>query len=321
MRDEKLISVIVPIYNVEKYIHKCVDSIINQTYKNLEIILVDDGSPDNCGKICDEYAEKDSRIKVIHKENGGVAEARNTGLDNAKGEWIAFIDSDDWIDNDYYETLQKNITDDIDCIIFGYRVVGEEKIDIKTPDRNKIAVCSDNFEGILGLVENGFFGLTFTKIIKRDTIDNIRFKNISLREDFCFMYECMKHIEKIQLLDYSGYNYYQNENSILHTRNISHVEDLRILSITLQAGIDSLTKEENDAIFQYVMKIALQDVIIKDIVKNNTLSKQEKIISLMNICKNGNLGKIKHSNDDGKLLCIYYLVRNMFEMINKIMRK
>ena len=93
-----LISVIVPIYNVEKYLDKCVDSIINQTYKNLEIILVDDGSPDNCPKMCDDYAKKDSRIKVVHKENGGLSDARNAGMKVATGEYVSFIDSDDWID-------------------------------------------------------------------------------------------------------------------------------------------------------------------------------------------------------------------------------
>ena len=111
-----LVSVIVPIYKVEKYLGKCVDSIINQTYKNLEIILVDDGSPDNSGKICDEYAKKDNRIKVIHKENGGLSSARNAGLDVATGEFIAFVDSDDRIHLDFVEKL--------------YRAIKEENADI-----------------------------------------------------------------------------------------------------------------------------------------------------------------------------------------------
>ena len=102
---EQLVSIIVPIYNVEKYIKECIDSIINQTYKNLEIILVDDGSPDCCPKICDEYSKKDKRIKVIHKENGGLSSARNAGLDVAKGEYVSFIDSDDVVDEKFIETL------------------------------------------------------------------------------------------------------------------------------------------------------------------------------------------------------------------------
>lgn len=107
MKKESLISIIVPVYKVEPYIHRCVDSILKQTYKNLEIILVDDGSPDDCGKICDEFAKKDLRVKVVHKENGGLSSARNAGLDIAQGEYISFIDSDDYIVENFIENLYK----------------------------------------------------------------------------------------------------------------------------------------------------------------------------------------------------------------------
>ena len=100
-----LVSIIVPIYKVESYLRRCLDSVVSQTYTNLEIILVDDGSPDGCPQICDEYASKDSRIIVIHKENGGLSDARNVGLDICKGEYISFVDSDDWINNHYIEKL------------------------------------------------------------------------------------------------------------------------------------------------------------------------------------------------------------------------
>ena len=95
--DNKLISIIIPVYNCEKYLGRCIESILNQTYKNIEVILVDDGSPDNCGLMCDEYKKQDHRVKVIHKENGGLSSARNAGLDVASGEYIAFVDSDDYI--------------------------------------------------------------------------------------------------------------------------------------------------------------------------------------------------------------------------------
>lgn len=100
-----LISVIVPIYNVEQFLPKCIDSILVQTYKNIEILLVDDGSPDRCGEICDEYAQKDKRIRVIHKPNGGLSDARNAALDLMQGEWVTCVDSDDFITPDYLETL------------------------------------------------------------------------------------------------------------------------------------------------------------------------------------------------------------------------
>ena len=102
---QPLISVIVPCYNVEEYLPKCIESILNQTYRNLEILLVDDGSPDNCGRICDEYAAKDSRIRIIHKKNGGLSDARNAALDVMTGEYVTFIDSDDYISKYFYEKL------------------------------------------------------------------------------------------------------------------------------------------------------------------------------------------------------------------------
>ena len=117
------ISVIVPVYNVEKYLSRCVDSILNQTFTDFECILVDDGSPDNCGKICDEYAKKDKRVKVIHKQNGGLSDARNTGLDIAGGEYIYFLDSDDYVEYNLLEKLNDTIcVCNAEMIVFGYKV-------------------------------------------------------------------------------------------------------------------------------------------------------------------------------------------------------
>lgn len=122
--ETKKISIIVPIYKVEQFIDKCIDSIVNQSYNNLEIILIDDGSPDRCPEICDEWAKKDSRIKVIHKENGGAASARNAGLEIATGDYIGFVDSDDWIDKDMYEFLIKQLPEDADFIRCSLRKIG-----------------------------------------------------------------------------------------------------------------------------------------------------------------------------------------------------
>ena len=116
--NQGLVSIIVPVYKAEKYIHQCIDSLLAQTYRNIEVILVDDGSPDNCGKICDEYAAKDYRVKVIHQQNGGVSAARNVGLANATGEWITFVDADDSVTCAYIEQLYVN---DSDWVIGGYR--------------------------------------------------------------------------------------------------------------------------------------------------------------------------------------------------------
>ena len=123
---EDIVSIIVPVYKVENEIDRCIQSILNQTYTSIEIILVDDGSPDKCPQICDKYAKQDKRIKVIHKENGGLSDARNVGLDMAKGEYIAFIDSDDWVEDSFIEQLLTNlISTNSDISICGYTLVNE----------------------------------------------------------------------------------------------------------------------------------------------------------------------------------------------------
>ena len=118
---EAVVSIIVPVYKAEKYIHQCIDSLLAQTYSNIEVILVDDGSPDNCGKICDEYAAKDCRVKVIHQQNGGVSVARQTGIDHATGEYSIHADPDDWVElNMIEELVAKAVADNADMVICDY---------------------------------------------------------------------------------------------------------------------------------------------------------------------------------------------------------
>ena len=139
------ISIIVPVYNVEKYLKRCIDSILNQSFTNFELILVDDGSTDNSGKIIDEYAIKDERIKVIHKENGGQGSARNRGLDIAKGNYIGFVDSDDWIHKDMYKCMYKIINEDnTDIVQVGHNMVEEYTKDKRCNINNLNIICIDN---------------------------------------------------------------------------------------------------------------------------------------------------------------------------------
>lgn len=142
MNDQQMLSIIVPVYKVEKYLRQCLDSIVNQTYENLEIILIDDGSPDNCGKICDEYAQRDNRIKVIHKENGGLSSARNIGTQIAKGEYITYVDSDDWLDKNMYSelisALEKYNLDMVRCEAYTSDGINKEIILPKEEYKNKI---------------------------------------------------------------------------------------------------------------------------------------------------------------------------------------
>lgn len=208
------ISVIIPVYKVEEYLPRCLDSIISQTYNNLEIILVDDGSPDSCGKICDEYAERDERIRVIHKENGGVAKARNTGLDAATGDYVGFVDSDDWIENDMYELLMKNALSynaDIsacgECIYEDGKVISEEV--------SGEIVLRDNIETRKSTVVGGSMGLIWNKIYRKSVVENVRFSpEYGCSEDLMFVYETVKNTQSMVLEKTAKYNYFRREGGI-----------------------------------------------------------------------------------------------------------
>lgn len=211
-----LISIIVPVYNVEKYINKCIESIVNQTYKNLEIILVDDGSPDNCPKMCDDWAEKDSRIKVIHKTNGGLSDARNAGLSVASGDYIAFIDSDDFIEIDFYEKLYNVIKDtNCDISICNLKMVYESKNIIdNTSDTLKITQYS-TIEAMSALIDDIIRQVVWNKLYKADVIKNILFDVGKYHEDEFWSYKAIGAANKIAAIDYTGYNYLQRSESIM----------------------------------------------------------------------------------------------------------
>lgn len=209
-----MISVIVPVYNVEKYLHKCVDSIINQTYKDLEIILVDDGSPDNCPKICDEYAQKDNRIKVIHKENGGVSSARNVGLISAQGEFVQFIDSDDFIKEQMIEklisSLHETSSDIVVCRAITYYDSGKEKIQ-KNDKWEEVLNRDDAAKLIFSEMNNAMWN----KLFKKELAEGILFEEgRTFGEDPYFLAQILNKSKKVSFVSEELYYYRQRENSI-----------------------------------------------------------------------------------------------------------
>lgn len=210
----KKISVIIPVYKVEKYLAKCLDSVISQTYRELEIILVDDGSPDGCGEICDEYASKDERIKVIHKENGGVARARNAGLDIASGDYIGFVDSDDWIEPDMYELLIKNaVKYGADMSMCGETVYDNGEL-IATSSSDEI-VQLNRIEAKKYTVVGGRMGFIWNKIYSRHIIKDIRFSpEYGCSEDLMFVYQLLENTDKVVIDNRAKYNYFRNEGGI-----------------------------------------------------------------------------------------------------------
>ncbi len=216
------ISVIVPVYNKELYLERCLDSVINQTYKNLEIICVNDGSSDNSGKILDEYAKKDDRIKVIHKENGGVSSARNKGLVVATGVFVGFIDSDDYIEPEMFEVLISGIkNDETDISICGYfdeysneirpvkNILPISNEPMKMEDFHKFIYIRDKYRGVASYLWN--------RILRKSVIDsnNIKFDEsiIAIGEDFMFLAHYYLKADKVVYNDASLYHYVQLENS------------------------------------------------------------------------------------------------------------
>ena len=196
------ISVIVPVYNSEKYLHRCIDSILAQTFTDFELLLIDDGSKDNSSAICDEYAAKDSRVRVFHKENGGVSSARNMGLDNAQGEWIAFCDSDDYVEEVWLELYTNNSTG-VDMVVQGYYNA--------IPLKEKNFVYEGDIHPAVKMLFNAkTLGFLHTKMFLHNIIKekNIRFCNeIKFREDEDFVLMFFSNIKNIRCIKEGGYNY------------------------------------------------------------------------------------------------------------------
>lgn len=219
MTDFPKISIIVPIYKIERYLRQCIDSILAQTFTDFELLLIDDGSPDGCPAICDEYTKKDARIRVFHKPNGGLTSARNYGLDNAKGDWIMHIDGDDWIEPTYIEELYDTaIKNDADIAICGFRFAYEDgSFVIEHP-----TVWDDNRSTSLNRYIASVWTTAWGSIHKSSLYHNngVRSpKNITYCEDFHLMARICYFADKVVSIDRPLYNYRQQSSSIMHSLN------------------------------------------------------------------------------------------------------
>lgn len=227
--NQELISVVIPVYKVEKYLEKCIESLLKQTYTKLEIILVDDGSPDNCGKICDDYAQKYSQIKVIHKENGGLSDARNTGIIHSKGSYITFIDSDDYVDEEYIEVLYNSIiSNDADLSVVAHRVLYEKNC----IDKSTSEMFCANSEIILEkiLYDDGVDLSAWGKLYKISLFDEIKFPKGRLYEDSATTYKLIDSSEKIVVYSKALYNYVIRNDSI--SNNEFHEKKMDLITST-----------------------------------------------------------------------------------------
>lgn len=216
MKSGALISVIVPVYNVEEYLDRCVKSIVTQTYSNLEIILVDDGSSDNCPAMCDVWVERDSRVKVIHKENGGLSDARNAGMAIAIGEMIGFVDSDDWISPDMYQLLyQRMVDDDSDITVCGVEMRWGDGVPPRmlTKPGSCVLNCAEAMEAIVQ--ETWLKQPVWYKLYKAELIRDIPFPVGKYHEDVFWSYQAVARSRRVSVFDTPCYYYSQRFGSIM----------------------------------------------------------------------------------------------------------
>lgn len=238
-----LISIIIPVYKVEKYLEKCIESVLKQTYTNLQIILVDDGSPDNCGKICDEYAKKDSRIEVIHKANGGLSDARNVGISKAKGRYIGFVDSDDYIKEDMYEILLNLIKKyDADVSICNLYDVIDGKEYVRNKD-NGIHEYSriDILKEIL--LDKNIQSYAWNKLYKKELFDEIKYPIGKKYEDIGTTFYLFEKCNKIVVTSEPEYYYLKRADSLVNNVTESTILDYTEIIIQRYLYIKQNIKE------------------------------------------------------------------------------
>lgn len=219
-----MISVIIPVYNCEKYIERCLSSLANQSYKDLEIIVVDDGSTDKTPNIVKQFQhELPLNLQYHRKENGGVSSARNFGIEYANGEYIAFMDADDYVSKDYFLNIIANFYTGADIVVSNYKYIFEDS----SQKESGMRYYSDFMEALLS--NDGILGFVFNKVYKKDIFDNARFENdIRIYEDLLFNITISSKIKKYVFLDDNYYMYFQNESSAMHT--IFHSDESRLIA-------------------------------------------------------------------------------------------
>lgn len=266
--EQPIISIVVPVYKVEKYLKRCVSSILKQTYHNMEIILVDDGSPDKCGAICDEYKKIDNRVRVVHKKNGGLSDARNVAIPLAKGEYISFIDSDDWVSPYYVEHLYKAVSMcHADLGISWFENVFERKSLQSKPKKELIQYeCMSNEECLKKLLyQDGVEVCAWGKLYKTELVKDLKYPIGKLYEDIPVTYETIKRSKKISVIRNVDYYYFQRadsiQNDIFNSRKVDGIEHCHNMMEAVKRDFPKLQNAAECRYFSTVCNILFQ---IKD---------------------------------------------------------
>lgn len=297
---KELISVIVPVYKVEKYLDRCVASIVNQTYHNLEIILVDDGSPDRCGEMCDVWAQKDDRIRVIHKPNGGLSDARNAGIEQAQGRFLGFVDSDDYITSDMYEYLYAHRVNGGICSC-GYIEVDESARKNKKEDKKHFPIANEyDFSGGVRLylhdeIGQGFYRRSLTlgsyawnKLYDRSVFNNVRFPKGQNYEDVFIILALLHNAKSFKTLSECKYYYVQREDSITHVSGKVAIDILKARK--RQLSLVKKYKLESELIVMAEMLVVKAYYDVYKTILRLPESKRREYLALIEECK-----KVVHS--------------------------
>ena len=296
MKQNPLISIIIPVYNVEKYLNRCIYSIVNQTYSNVEIILVNDGSKDSSPLICDEWAKKELRIKVIHKKNGGLSDARNTGLRNASGDVISFIDSDDYIYHDMYKTMIGAMIDyNADLVVCGRNVV---KDNLKTKKfccgDTKIFTPSEALEELL--LHRYVDEAAWDKLYRKELLVNLEFPLNEINEDIVIMPKIIQKANKIVHVGVALYNYCLNENSITRSNYTSK----NSIIIKHMNDLNSFIKSQYPQLEKYVRIFNCNYSVSQLLILSNTINGKDNFIddynNYFNILKKNYFAFMKDNN-------------------------
>jgi len=295
-----LISVIIPVYNVEKYLYRCVESIKNQTYANLEIILVDDGSPDNCPQMCDELASEDKRIKVIHKDNGGQGLARNSGLEIATGEYVTFVDSDDWIADTHIANLYSAITENSADVVIGSHSVATDTENI-TPQQIRIEqkvysgkeVEEEILLSVIGpdvsfpkdvQIESAVWGKLYRRSIIAE--NNIKFpsERIAVGEDMFFNALCINFSKRVVAINEVGYNYFENLKSTTRKYNPLRYERTinfytNTCDLVKKCGLEDKISHRAERTFLLKLRTAVKLVVMSDMTRKQKFSEIRRYLN------------------------------------------
>lgn len=318
------ISVIVPVYKAETYLHRCVDSLLAQTFQDYEILLIDDGSPDRSGEICDEYAKKDKRIRVFHKENGGVSSARNIGIKHAVGQWITFVDSDDWVEKEMFATiLNYPYADEVDLIFYGFQLEGEEKYlkDLEMAELKYIFCNSDEsiVEQCYNLENMHLFGWTCNKFFKKSIIqDNCLYFNmdIALQEDHLFTLKYTKCVSSLIIIPYYPYHYVLHSNSLMRKKHSTTMLE-KISLLLLEDRLNLVRRDSNVKYIRYTYDTFLADYTSS--LLNCSIAEYENkkndVLYLRKVLKNE-----VYSKNNKRIICLYLLSFSSADLFVKLFR-